>query len=520
MNHTTVQDIPLAEIHESTWNPRKHFEASKLEELAASIREKGVIEPAIVRPRAKGGVELIAGARRFRASQLAGVATLPCLTRELDDTQALEFAVVENGQREDVSAVEEARGYQALMKADKKYTVAIVAAKVGKSESYVYRRVKLLELAAPLLEALEENRLSVAHAEKLARLDRGQQLKAAGLCDYNGKPAPFRGDGVVWRASPLLDEDRQKPGLADLQPLHALESWIRNKTFFAPATETTRHFQPELAKELDQAIDATLTSALDEDENLEQDDAAALRAEMAASVVTVTTDSMARSRMGLKANAPMPLVPSKWREVKGKACEHTRVGVVVHGSESRVIKVCTAKTKCEIHFPELKRKKKAAATARKSSVGSSAGRTDSERASDQKLLAKREAEQKALAEASKYWNGLVTRIRPAVIKHLAGLKVTLSLLAFTMDNGDLYRGWDRRIKERWGITVTDATLGQALALEAIALEEADEFEDPKHQRHAFLETAKFFKFNLGTVEQKYKAELKAAAAKEKREGKK
>src|SRR5690348_2468669 len=174
------QQIPLSSLQESPWNPRRHYDDATLDELARSIREKGVIEPIVVRamPAHSRPYEIVAGSRRFRASQRAGLATIPAVVRDLDDVAALELAVIENQQRDDVHPLDEADGYAALLKADRAYTPAVVAARVGKSESYVYRRLKLRELVPAVRRAFEADRLTVAHAERLARLTPELQARA------------------------------------------------------------------------------------------------------------------------------------------------------------------------------------------------------------------------------------------------------------------------------------------------------------------------------------------------------
>jgi ParB family chromosome partitioning protein len=133
-----MQDIPLAHIQESNTNPRRQFDEAKLAELSDNIRLHGVLQPVLLRPLPGGEAgfyELVAGARRYRASKLAGRETIPATVRELTDTQCLELQLIENLQRADVHELDEARGYAALMQLQpENYTVEVLAEKIGRSE--------------------------------------------------------------------------------------------------------------------------------------------------------------------------------------------------------------------------------------------------------------------------------------------------------------------------------------------------------------------------------------------------
>jgi ParB family chromosome partitioning protein len=162
-----VVRLPLSAIRPNPRQPRRRFPEEGLEELAASIREKGLLQPLLVRPKGEG-YELVAGERRFRAAQLAGLEEVPVLVRDLTDQEALELALVENLQREDLSPVEEARGYQALLAMG--LTQEEVARKVGKARSTVANALRLLQLPEEVLAALDEGRISAGHARALLML--------------------------------------------------------------------------------------------------------------------------------------------------------------------------------------------------------------------------------------------------------------------------------------------------------------------------------------------------------------
>jgi ParB family transcriptional regulator, chromosome partitioning protein len=183
---SSVHDIPLNRISESKTNPRRQFDEPKLVELAANIRQHGVLQPVLVRPMPGdelGGFELVAGARRYRASKLAGRETIPASVRELTDTECLELQLIENLQRADVHELDEARGYAALMQLQPDtYTVETIAEKVGRSEKYVYARLRLLHLIEEVQQAFYIGKLSVAHAFEMARLQPDDQRRALAEC--------------------------------------------------------------------------------------------------------------------------------------------------------------------------------------------------------------------------------------------------------------------------------------------------------------------------------------------------
>jgi ParB family chromosome partitioning protein len=162
--------IAIEEVHPSPAQPRTHFDDARLDELAASIRTQGIIQPIIVRTRAGGGYELIAGERRWRAAQRAGLHELPAVVRDVAPTQAFEMALVENLQREDLNPLEEAHGYERLI-AEFGYTQETLADRVGKDRSTVANALRLLRLPAAVRALLGEGRLSMGQARALLGLE-------------------------------------------------------------------------------------------------------------------------------------------------------------------------------------------------------------------------------------------------------------------------------------------------------------------------------------------------------------
>jgi ParB family transcriptional regulator, chromosome partitioning protein len=157
---------PVEEVHPNREQPRTRFEDAKLEELAQSIRELGVLEPILVRKRPAGGFEIVAGERRWRAAQRAGLKEVPIVVRELGTAQAFEAAIVENLQREDLNPIETARALQRLID-DHGHTQESVAQKIGKDRATVANSLRLLKLPALVLEKIEGAELSEGHGRAL-----------------------------------------------------------------------------------------------------------------------------------------------------------------------------------------------------------------------------------------------------------------------------------------------------------------------------------------------------------------
>lgn len=176
------QEIPLALLTESTTNPRQHFAEDDLNELAETIRKSGVFQAILARPKEER-LEIVFGARRYRASLLAGRETIPAMIREMSDAEVLEAQLVENLQRRDVHPMEEAEGYKRLLLlTEPTYTVEQIAAKVGKTPAYITTRLKLTELCDEVAAAFYQNHIGVGHALLLAKLPNDQQPAGMKAC--------------------------------------------------------------------------------------------------------------------------------------------------------------------------------------------------------------------------------------------------------------------------------------------------------------------------------------------------
>jgi ParB family transcriptional regulator, chromosome partitioning protein len=164
-----LAELPVDAIHANPRQPRRRFEPEATSGLASSIARQGLLQPVVVRPRPAGGYELIAGERRWRAAREAGVEMLPALVREADDRESLLLALVENVAREQLSAVEEARAYAALLD-EFDLSLADVAARVGRSKSSVSNRLRLLELPEEVLWMVARGDLTEGHARAVLAL--------------------------------------------------------------------------------------------------------------------------------------------------------------------------------------------------------------------------------------------------------------------------------------------------------------------------------------------------------------
>lgn len=173
-NREEIVDIKLSDLRPNPYQPRKAFDEEALEELASSIKEHGVIQPVIIKKTIKG-YEIIAGERRVRASEKAGLETVPAIVRNFTDAQMMEIAVLENLQRENLSAIEEALAYQ-LMLEKLKITHEELAKKVGKSRSHITNILGLLRLPKEVQDMIISKKLSMGHARVLSKLEDSNQI--------------------------------------------------------------------------------------------------------------------------------------------------------------------------------------------------------------------------------------------------------------------------------------------------------------------------------------------------------
>ncbi|MDC0367713.1 ParB/RepB/Spo0J family partition protein [Gammaproteobacteria bacterium] len=174
----TIQDVNLSQINAGRFQPREIFNEESLQELTDSIKKHGVISPILVRELGLNKFEVIAGERRMRASLQAGLETIPCLVEQKEDQDALESALIENLQREDLNAVEEARGYDRL-KREFGLTQDEVATSTGKARSSIANSIRILSLPQNVLDMLSAGKIEKGHAKLLASMESNEAEKAA-----------------------------------------------------------------------------------------------------------------------------------------------------------------------------------------------------------------------------------------------------------------------------------------------------------------------------------------------------
>lgn len=177
-NEGELREIAVGDLSPGKYQPRTRMDRAALEELAQSIKDRGIVQPILVRPIASGKFEIVAGERRWRAAQIAGLRTVPALVRQIADEQALGIGLIENIQREDLNAMEEAAGIKRLID-EFKLTHEAAAQAVGRSRVTVTNLLRLLELAKPVQDMVMETRLDMGHARALLTLSKSRQVELA-----------------------------------------------------------------------------------------------------------------------------------------------------------------------------------------------------------------------------------------------------------------------------------------------------------------------------------------------------
>jgi len=219
-NVNVIRRVPVEQLGANRANPRRDFDADQLEELTSSIREKGIMQPLLVRPNPDepGRFEIIAGERRWRAAQRAGLADVPVIVRDVDDKESLELAIIENVQRADLNPLEEAMGYGQLME-QFDYTQQDLAQVIGKSRSHVANTLRLLKLPRDVRDMLARGELTAGHARALITADDplalARRITAGGL-SVRAAEALGQRDAAPRRRSPgpAAEDERDADTLA------------------------------------------------------------------------------------------------------------------------------------------------------------------------------------------------------------------------------------------------------------------------------------------------------------------
>ena len=252
--------LEIESIHPSVRQPRKHFDDSHLDELAETIRSQGIIQPLVVRAREGGGFELIAGERRWRAAQRAGLHQVPAVVREASESQAFEMALVENLQREDLNPIEEAEAFQ-YMVAEHGYTQESLSLRVGKDRSTVANALRLLKLPPSVRAMVREGRLNMGHARALLGLESDQAIERL------ARQAASRGLSVR-QVESLVKRERDSaapPALPQVSPaardlVHRLEQALATRVKLVQSSPKSGRLEIHYAS-LD-ALDAVLAKIL------------------------------------------------------------------------------------------------------------------------------------------------------------------------------------------------------------------------------------------------------------------
>lgn len=220
----TVVDISLSELRPNPYQPRKIFDKKALQDLASSIKQSGVFQPIIVRRSEVRGFEIIAGERRYRASELAGKSTIPAIIREFDEATMMQVAVLENLQREDLTPLEEAEAYDMLMK-NLSVTQAELAERLGKSRPYIANHLRLLTLPDMVKELLQQEELSMGQARTLLGLKNRDQISDVAKRVVREKLTVRQLEDLVSRLnSDELLEKKPKKKVASEKPYYISES--------------------------------------------------------------------------------------------------------------------------------------------------------------------------------------------------------------------------------------------------------------------------------------------------------
>jgi ParB family chromosome partitioning protein len=346
-------EIPMKELVESSTNPRKSFDEAALDELAGSIRSKGVLSPLLVR-RVNGHFEIVTGARRYRAAQRAGLEEIPVRVGTFTDAEALEIQIIENIQRADVHPFEEAQGFRALLDREgADYTIEKIAAKTGKAASFIAKRLKLLDLTQPAADAFTAGHIGVEHALLIAKLAPDMQEKALSHC-FDGYFA-------------ANDSERS------LVPASRLQAWIEQNVFLSlksvPFSKEDETLLPEAGSCTNcpkrTGFNTLLFSEVKDDScsdagcfNRKLDAHISQRVEKMQNLVLISEK--------FNISGETPILPRRnyvevvTRKAKNgkearpeqRLCDHLKPAIYADGMEKgRLVKVCADRT-CKVHFRE------------------------------------------------------------------------------------------------------------------------------------------------------------------------
>jgi ParB family chromosome partitioning protein len=354
------RNLPLDSLVESGMNPRRSFDEAALNELANSIRSQGVLSPLLVRPKGPQSFEIVAGARRYRAAQLAGQESVPVRIVELSDAQALETSIVENLIRAEVHPMEEASGFRALLNLEEpRYSIEQISARTAKTPAYIAARLKLTELVPAVVEVFYRDEIGTGHALLLAKLQPAQQEEALTAC--------FREDYV----------SGGKPRRI-LLPVRQLQEWIERHILLeldsAPFPKDDRELVPEAGACLTcpkrTGFNTLLFAEIKADACTSPDcyqskvDAFVAKTIVAKpKLVQITraygkppenSPAIPRSEyVEIRAEKPTNQKQAEWPEYK--TCKYTTEAIVTEGSDKGELRKICANADCPVHHPKKER---------------------------------------------------------------------------------------------------------------------------------------------------------------------
>lgn len=337
-----ASDVNVTEIGYSPTNPRKIFAPGPLAELVASIKAKGIISPVLLRPwpgkvkQPKGGAlwELVCGTRRVEAAKQAGLETVPAVIRDLADDEVLDIQLIENIQRADLTPIEEAMAYGAQAKAGR--SPKEIAARIGRTEAYVYDRLALLALIPRAQAYLAADHITVSHAIILARLTAKDQERCIGDPEGTGKSALFEREHLL-----LFSEQTKGPGKP--VSVRELQAWVDEHVRFSFTDPHTPFLFPDTVKAATEAAAVEVKGPR---------------------VAAITYDHYVQPEA--KDPRERTIGPRSWKRADGTAkspkCDTTTLGVVAVGSHrGEAFAVCLNKKTCTVHWgKEIRERDKAA----------------------------------------------------------------------------------------------------------------------------------------------------------------
>jgi ParB family chromosome partitioning protein len=358
--------LPLESLTESPLNPRRTFDDAALQELAESIRTQGLLSPLLVRPKGPQTYEIVAGARRYRAAQLAAVGYVPVRIADLTDAQALEMSIVENLQRRDVHPLEEAQGFAALLRLEEPvYSIEQIAAKCCKQPGYVASRVRLTELAPAVVEAFAKDEIGVGHALLLAKLQPVQQEEALTAC---------------WQESYGNGSKSKRI----LLPVRHLRDWIEHNILLELAVAPFSKDDPQLVPEAGSCLDCPKRTghntllfegvgarhdscsdpkcyAVKLEIHVKQTVAAKPKLVQISTAYGQPKDGSAaipRNRyVEVRQDKPQKKEQRDWPEYK--TCKYTAEAIVTEGSEKGELRRVCANPECPVHHPKKEQRAQA-----------------------------------------------------------------------------------------------------------------------------------------------------------------